>query len=217
MPPYLIFGSALMTSGPILYLGEMIMVLSIQDLLYLNDLPTEEQVTLQLLADFYEEHICRQIFHYIIRDKRRNIRLRFRTIDLPHLLGIHKMKTGSTYRGRKGFPELKNGNLTLEVLKKASLGGYESTIYRILYFPFLYQLIHHPKFMIFNPQVAGSMIDAEFMLFNQYSGRYLHLGIKKEDSTDFYVPVTFLERKNVYPGMKMIPVDDLIISPEQSA
>lgn len=41
------------------------------------------------------------------------------------------MKTGSSYRGKKGFPKLRQGTLTLEMLKKANLGGYERTIYRI--------------------------------------------------------------------------------------
>ncbi|AOZ94846.1 hypothetical protein PNBC_12760 [Paenibacillus crassostreae] len=191
------------------------MSLSVQDLLTLKELPSEDDLTLQLLAFFYEEHICHQIFHYKIRDKRRDIQLRFKTIDLPHLLGIHKIKTGSGYRGKRGFPELKNGNITLDLLKSANIGGYESTIHRILHFPFLYQLIHAPTFIIFNPHIARSMIDAEFMLYNRYSGRYIHLGIKKEASTDLYTPVTFLERKNVYNGMKIVPVDEIIIIPEK--
>lgn len=190
------------------------MNLSIQDLLQLNKLPTEQQITLQLLADFYDEHICHQIFHYKIRDKRRDIRLHFKTIDLPHLLGIHKVKSGSAFRGKRGFPELKSGIMTFDVLKKANLGGYESIVHRILHFPFLYQLIHQPNFIIFNPQIAHSQINAEFMLYNQYSGRYIHLGIRKENSLDLYTPVTFLERKNIYPGMKIIPVDEIIITPE---
>ncbi|MDQ0050958.1 hypothetical protein J2T18_005305 [Paenibacillus polymyxa] len=101
---------------------------------------------------------------------------------------------------KKGFPKLRQGTLTLEMLKKANLGGYERTIYRILHFPFLHKLLHQPSLIIFNPQLAQSMIDAKFMLYNIYSGRYIHLGIKKEDNSGFYVSVTFLERKTPYQG-----------------
>ncbi|MCH6190967.1 hypothetical protein MKN04_25545 [Paenibacillus polymyxa] len=55
------------------------------------------------------------------------------------------------------------------------------------------------------------MIDAEFMLYNIFSGRYIHLGIKKEDNSDFYVPVTFLERKTPYQGMTVVKIDDIDI------
>ncbi|MDH6374905.1 hypothetical protein M2444_006769 [Paenibacillus sp. PastF-3] len=209
------YGSALIfIKADSLFRGSIVMTLSIQDLLVLKELPSEEQISLDIMAIFFKEHLCNRLFHYKIRDKRRDIRLHLRTFDLPHLLGIHKMLSGSSYRGSKGFPALASGELTLEMLKKANIGAYDSTIQRILHFPFLYQLMYKPQFIIFNPKVARSMIEAEFMLYNAFSGRYLHLGIKKEKSTDLYVPVTFLERKNVYPGMKMVVVDELEISPE---
>lgn len=191
------------------------MALSVQDLLDLEKMPAEDEITLQTIALFYEEHLCNRIFYYKIRDKRRDIKLHFRTFDLPHLLGVHKVKTGSAFRGRKGFPELKLGKLTLEMLKQANVGGYESVIQRILHFPFLHQLMHNPSFLIFNPQIAGSMIDAEFMLYNVFSGRYIHLGIKKEESTDMYIPVTFLERKKPYQGMRIVQIDEMQIIPDQ--
>lgn len=67
------------------------MTLSIQDLLSLQNMPTEEEITLQLLASFYEEHVCHYVYHYRVRHKEQNIRLHFKTSDLPHLLGIQKV------------------------------------------------------------------------------------------------------------------------------
>lgn len=40
------------------------MLLSINDLLDLKELPTEDNLNLQTLANFYEQHLCNQIFHY---------------------------------------------------------------------------------------------------------------------------------------------------------
>lgn len=102
-------------------------------------------------------------------------------------LGLHIVE--------KRVSKIKTRNTDFRNAEKANLGGYERTIYRIWHFPFLHKLLHQPSFIIFNPQLAQSMIDAEFMLYNIFSGRYIHLGIKKEDNSDFYVPVTFLERK----------------------
>lgn len=185
--------------------------LSVQDLLELEHVPTEEQLTLQTIALFYKEHLCNQVVHYKVRHTVSTIKLHFRTFDLPHLLGIHRIVNGSANRGTKGFPALISGATTLDALKKVNSGGYYSTIDRILHFPFLYQLIRKPECIIFNPQALGrnSSIDAEFMIYNVFSGRYLNLGIKKEKSTDLYVPVTFVERKAVYGGMKRVIVDEI--------
>lgn len=190
------------------------MPLSIQDLLTIKKMPSEEEVNLQTIAEFYEQHICNRIFHYHVRyDKQRDIRLRFKTVDLPHLLGVHKMKTGSGYRGKRGFPGLKSGEITLESLRKANAGHFERTIYRILYFPFVHQLMHNAKVIVFRPELANSLIDAEFMFYDLYGGRWIHIGVRKEESDDLYTPVTFVERKNIYLG-KQITVQSITVYPE---
>lgn len=210
---YNFFGSALSTQGRSFILGDhYYMELSVQDLIEITDLPNEEQLSLQILAMFYQEHFCHHKFHYEVRHKQRDIILHFKTTDLPHLLGIHKIKSGSAYRGKKGFPELLQGNLTMESLKQADIGSYERNLYRILHFPFLYQLLRSPDMIAFNSQLAGSSIDAQFMFYNKYSNRYVHLGIKQEDSTGLYVPVTFIERKNPYSNMTKVLIDSISIT-----
>ncbi|MEW9701296.1 PBECR4 domain-containing protein [Paenibacillus sp. SI8] len=190
------------------------MPLSIQELLNLKELPSEEELSLQILAEFYEQLLCNRIFHYKVRHKVGEIKLHFKTSDLPHLLGIHKIKTGSTHRGKRGFPALKSGNLTLLDLKRANEGNYVRIIYRILHFPFINQLMYDPEAIIFRPDLAQSTIDAEFMFYNTYSGRVLHLGIKRETSTDLYIPVTFLERKNPYSNMTKVLIDKIQVYTE---
>ncbi len=91
------------------------MLLSVRDLLDLREVPEEEDLTLQTIALFFEEYLCGRIFHYKVRHKVQDIKLHFKTTDLPHLLGIHSIKTGSEYRGKKGFPALKSGAITLEL------------------------------------------------------------------------------------------------------
>jgi len=190
------------------------MPLTIQELVDLKELPTEAELSLQVLAEFYEQFLCNRIFRYKVRHKVGEIKLHFKTSDLPHLIGIHKMKTGSNHRGKRGFPALKSGEITLPILKQANEGNYESTIYRILHFPFINQLMYDPEAIIFRPDLAQSMIDAEFMFYNTYSGRVLHLGVKKETSTDLYIPVTFLERKNPYTNMKKVIIDEVQVYTE---
>lgn len=76
------------------------MYLSVHELIDLEELPSEEQLTLQTIAQFYEEHLCNLIFHYKIRHKKRAIRLHFRSFDLPHVVRCRPGCTGQGY-GRK--------------------------------------------------------------------------------------------------------------------
>ncbi|MDO3411239.1 PBECR4 domain-containing protein [Saccharibacillus sp. CPCC 101409] len=168
------------------------MNLSVADLASLEQVPTEENLNSQTLASFYEQYLCNKIFDYKVRHSVSHIKLHFKRTDLPHLLGIQYLKTGSHYKGRKGFNELQSGKLTLSMFKEANLGAYESGISRILFFPFIYSLVYEPTCIVFNPQIARSSINAEFMFYNQKCGRYIHLGLRKEESTDLYIPVTFI-------------------------
>lgn len=113
---------------------------------------------------------------------------------------------------------MKQGNVTFTDLRAANIGEYERIQYRILHFPFIYQLVRQPHCIAFNPQAVqgGSRIDAEFMFYNHFSARYIHLGIRKETSTGLYVPVTFLERKQPYDRMAQVIVNEIIISHEGS-
>lgn len=190
------------------------MALTVEDLVTITKMPSEEDLSLQTIAEFYEQHLCNRIFHYHVRyDKQRDIRLRFKTVDLPHLIGTHKMKTGSQHRGKRGFPELKSGELTLDKLRAADSGNFERVLYRILYFPFVYQLMHKAKVIVFQPNLVRSMIDAEFMFYDDYDGRCIHVGARKEQTGDIYTPVTFVERGKVYPG-KQITVQSISVYPE---
>lgn len=183
------------------------MPLTVEDLLRITEIPKKENINLTTIAEFYEKYICNRIFHYHLRyDKQRDVKIRFKTSDLPHLLGIQYFNFGSSYTGTKGFPALKSGDITLDLLKKSNEGEYFRILYRILYFPFVAQLMYNAKALVFWPDKNKSAINAEFMFHDMYHGRHIHLGTRKEESkskTDeelFYVPVTFVERGKVFIG-----------------
>lgn len=48
----------------------------------------------------------------------------------------------------------------------------------------------------------GNMRDIEFFFFDQILGHYIYFVIRKEKSSDFYVPVAFFENNSTYPKYK---------------
>lgn len=164
-------------------------------------MPSENEVTLQTIAMFYEEHLCHRQFFYSISHKNQEIRLRFKPGDLCHLLGIQHIKKGKEYSGERGFQAMKNEIVTFESLKQANVGGYDDMLYRMLYFPFVHQLIQNPKIVIENQQQSSNFVKAQFTFYDGYGEQYIELKLRREseDAPTFFVPVTFSAVRKVKP------------------
>lgn len=172
--------------------------LSIHDLLSISEMPTADEISLQTIAMFYEEHLCYRQFYYDIRHEQRELRLRFKPSDLIHLLGIHKIKK---IRGADGINLLKSGEITFETLRASNIGAYEDIEYRMLYFPFVYQLVQNPRLVGTDQQHRNSLIKAQFIMFDGYNSRYIELKLRRESegNPNFFVPVSFSEARK-HPG-----------------
>ncbi|OMD08206.1 PBECR4 domain-containing protein [Paenibacillus odorifer] len=177
------------------------MLLSVQDLLSIQAMPTEDELTLQTMAIFYEEWLCDRQFLYSVSHKCQEIRLRFKPGDLCHLLGIQHILKGMENSGERGFRAMKEGRLTLQSLKKANVGGYADMLYRMLYFPFVYQLIQDPKIVIENQHNSTSIVKAQFIFYDHYGEHYIELKLRQEnkDTPNFFVPVTFSAVRKIKP------------------
>jgi hypothetical protein len=189
------------------------MSLNSKDLMTISEMPLESNITLKTIADFYESQLCGNRYVYEVKHKNTPLILHFKTGNLPHLLGIHKIKIKNFNRGELMFGGLKEGEITFEILKGANKGVYSEILYRILYFPFVYQLLQRPKIVLFNQSNPNSIIDAEIMFYDKYHKRYIHLGLRQEKSTSEYVAVTFLESKtSKHNNRKHIPFVDRNVS-----
>jgi hypothetical protein len=79
-----------------------------------------------------------------------------------------------------------------------NLGGYEDMLYRIIYFPFVYQLIQNPNIVI-NDQHDTSVVKAQFIIYDQYGARFVELKLRQETDSNpnFFVPVSFSALRKV--------------------
>lgn len=175
-------------------------MLSVTDLLSLTAKPKEKDISLQVIQTFYKEHLCDRLFIFELDDPQRPmIKLRFKEANLCHLLGIHHIlkptKKGASYAGRNGYNLLENGTITFESLKKTNKQGFKSKKNRMLYFPFVYQVLQNPTAIIFSSDNLTTRIDLDIILYNHLDNTYLHLGLDKDHNSDFYYPKSFYDRK----------------------
>jgi hypothetical protein len=181
------------------------MPLSIQDLLNIQAMPDETELSLLTMASFYEQHLCNRQFLYTVGHAKGEIRLRFKTGDLCHLLGVQHVVKGQQYRGEQGFRAMAAGGLTFDTLKRANTGGYEDMLYRMLYFPFVYQLIQNPKIIIDDRQFSTSIVQAQFVFYDRYGARSILLKLRQEEEgSNFFVPVTFDAVRKVKPEKHVV-------------
>lgn len=177
------------------------MQLSIQDLLTIEKMPEVNDLTLQTMAAFYEEHLCNRQFFYELKHKQQKLRLRFKQGDLCHLLGIQYVLKGKQYAGESGFQKLKRGIITFDSLMEANIGGFKYAQYRMLYFPFIYQLIHAPIMVVNHPH-EPNRVQAMFTFYNKFTKHFVELKLRQEDQVnnpDFFVPVSFIDQRKIQP------------------
>ncbi|MED4534850.1 PBECR4 domain-containing protein [Metabacillus fastidiosus] len=175
-------------------------MLSVTDFLTIQAKPKEADISLQTIQEFYKEHLCNRLFVFELEDDSRPVvKLRFEENNLPHLLGIQHIMKGikksHLYIGQSGYDLMKNGTLTLNLLKTTNKSWYKSKKDRILYFPFVYQILNNPTAIIFDNSIANTNIDVDIILYNKLNNIYLHLGIDRSSGSEFYYPKSFYDRK----------------------
>lgn len=175
-------------------------MLSTTDLLTLQSMPRENDLSLQTIQSFYKEHLCDRLFiFHLDDDTRKQIKLRFDEKDLCHLLGIHYIVKGMRnkydYAGRKGYKLLEDGTVTFDFLKQTNKKWFKSIKKRMLYFPFVYQIIHGPSIIEFTAPNDTSRLELDLIIYSYSDNTYLHLGLDKDIDSDFYYPKSFFDRK----------------------
>jgi hypothetical protein len=193
-------------------------MLSVTDLLTISTKPAEKDISLQTIQQFYKEHLCDRVFTFVLDDKDRStVKIRFLERHLCHLLGIQhivqRLKNKYDYAGEKGYKNLENGTLSIDFLKKSNNTWYKSKKNRILYFPFIHQLVQNPTVIVFTVGNLSTKLDVDIILYSHMDNTYLHLGIDKDSDSDFYYPKSFYDRKkdDHIAGRTVLPVKSLKI------
>lgn len=183
-------------------------MLNKDNLVNLAYVPNESIININTIQEFYEDYLMPKIFIYHLQDGL-SISLKFHKTNFCHLLGLHYI-TSSTinhikYEGDYGYKKIKEEGLSFETLETINKHEYELNKNRIMYFPFVYQLLQNPYAIDFDKtKVKKCTVDCKLMFYDEYHNVNIHLGIRSKSNSFF--PVTFLVEPvgNTYKGDKFI-------------
>lgn len=180
----------------------MAKLLTSEELKFIQRKPIESELSLQNIQLFYEEHLMNKTFEFELDEPSQPIiNLIFEEDNLCHLIGFQHIfeaeQNATDYQGYLGYNKIKECKVTMDTFKEPRIKvKYKENRERILYFPFLYQLIKNPTVILFSPENLKTKISTEFIFYNSLNNRYLHLGLDKHEGTNSYFPRTFFVRKN---------------------
>ena len=173
-------------------------MLTLSGLVDIQTKPKLNEMSLKLIADYYESYLMDKVFSYRLENNK-NIELHFKKDHLCHLIAIHKFsperKLDHLYHGFKGFDRLIAEEITFESLKSIDKKKFKDYRERMQFFPFTYRLLKTCDSVYFDKNnVSGNgscRIDAKMLLYAEFDKKILHLGIDLENSGDKYFPRSF--------------------------
>jgi hypothetical protein len=174
-------------------------MLTTDELLNLTRLPKISEISLKLLQEFYDIHICPNIYVFQLENES-VIRLEFLDVNLCHLMGLQHIvpyKSRKFYGGENGYMGVLNRDITIKKLKSINERKFSRDKDKILCFSFLYKLLRQCEIIRFSNVTGHSKVSCEFILYDSQYERRIHLGIEKDEKRGVYYPRTFLvERDN---------------------
>lgn len=180
--------------------------MTIQELIKLNKIPSIDQCNLKSILKFHDEILAKNIYAYKLSNGF-ELKIRFYTENLPHLLGIHKVvhdkKLQKLYQGKNGYDGIVNGDITIEKLKKLDNQlkkqdkQLKAITTKITCFHLIPKLLSNCQIVKFySDRVSGNCtLKSEFILFDEEVGIKLHLGVlRSSKNSNIYVPETFIPK-----------------------
>lgn len=174
------------------------------DLDSLVNKPKINDLTYDLIREFYETRLYPYEYEYIIHDTcyKYEIKLRFDKDCLSHLLGLEKIVKYSVnrnelykYRGLNAWYNIENGYITIDKLKRLNKKGFNSQKDNLVFFYLIPRLVSDsPKAIYLDKSIVNptTFVDCKLMFYDKVQNAMIHLGLEPKDDNTYYRPRTFL-------------------------
>lgn len=153
-------------------------MLSVSDLIDINYIPSESDISLELLVDFYEDYLCKRIFIFTLRDGQ-VVKLFFRdATELFHVSGIDHVYEGVPMDGSRFIQEIKAGNIDLGTVKNVNTAAYRDYEIRVRSMACIDTIIKNCEYLWYpSGKIPDSEIEVKYLLLKGLDEKNLHLGI----------------------------------------
>lgn len=178
--------------------------------------PRINDISLQVLADYYAMFLNPFIFRYSIKSNneskgKRDIELRFDKENFCHLAGLETIARDAVpyreihrYKGNDGWNSIYGNNadgfiIDISHLKSLNKKKFLSMKAKLVYFYLIPELAEVPLSVEFKNEKVNppTKIDCDIMFYSKAKGdsAIIHLGIKKDEKLGYCIPKTFFVEK----------------------
>lgn len=197
-------------------------VYSCEDLYDLKQKPKINDISLNLLCEYYKKYLLPFEYRYTFEDTSRIVVLDFKKENFCHLLGIESVVKKSiskceiyNYKGITGWNNIENSLLTFNELKRINKKKFNSVKAKYVYFYLIPKLIDKPFAVKYNKSKVNPSTDikCEVLFYNQVQNdnAIVHLGIGKEKDNCYYPRTFFVEKTKKFSEDKYIRNQDVLI------
>lgn len=181
--------------------------------------PRINDITLNVLREYYEMFLCPFIYTYTVKSKnnQRTISVRFNSYNFCHLLGIESIAKPAVrlselhnYRGEDGWNNIKDGIVDIRHLKQLNRRQFQNVKAKYVYFYLIPSLLESPLAVNYDKSkvMPPTRIDCEILFYSTYDNAVIHLGLEKVEQEEYYIPRTFFVEKLGKEGDKDIYIDN---------
>lgn len=153
-------------------------MLSVNDLININRIPSESELSLSLLLDFYDQYLTKRIFIFTLKNGE-VVKLFFKDpSEIFHISGIDHIYSGVPMDGSKFIEEIRNKNIDLTNVKNINPSAYKDYLDRIRSMFCIDTIIKNCEYLFFpDGKIPDSKIKVTYLLLKGLDDKNLHLGI----------------------------------------
>lgn len=168
-------------------------MLSVNDFIDINYIPTENDISLKLLVEFYENYLCKRFYVFTLRNGQ-VVKMAFKNAtELFHLSGIDHIYEGTPMDASNFVRGVRESNIDLATVKNINAAAYKDYEIRIRSIACIDTIIKNCEYLWFpSGKIQDSDIDVKYLLLKGLDGKNLHLGIDTYKESRPYFARTLL-------------------------
>ncbi len=153
-------------------------MLTFQDLIEIDRIPEENELTLQVLVDYYEQYLCRRVFIFELVNGE-SVKLFFRdATEIFHVSGIEHIYKGTPMDGTRFLTGIKKGEIDFNIVKNRNQSAYKDFEIRIRSMACIDTVIKNCEYLFFpGGKIPESDIRIKYLLLKGLDEKNIHLGI----------------------------------------
>jgi len=153
-------------------------MLTVNELINMAYIPVEEDISLQLLVDFYEQYLCKRIFKFTLKNGAQ-VKLAFNnTTEIFHVSGIDHIYEGTHMNATRFVESIKAGKIDMAQLKAVNASAYRDYLDRIRSFACIDMIIKNCEYLLYaDGAIPDTNIKVKYLLLRGMDSKNIHLGI----------------------------------------